>query len=70
MKHLAGSPYDRGMADSYYQRQRNPHYRTLTPGTKICWVEHYDLTPEQILEYNEGYDFNESILNFKDYGDR
>lgn len=61
-----GGPYDRGSADSYYQRNRRPHYFTgdtyksqeilLEPGTPA-----YD-------EYMQGYNDNEASQNFKDWG--
>lgn len=48
-----GSPYDRGAADSWYNRPRkpNPNY-----------------TPQQQAEYNQGYDDNEKSPDMrKDY---
>jgi hypothetical protein len=53
---------DRGGADSYYRRGRNPHIRVgpvdipLTEGT-----------PEW-RAYMAGYDENEKLQNFKDWG--
>ena len=48
-----GSPYDRGHADAYYGRARDPHkYPDGTyNGDKIT-----DLTPEELEAYNAGYD--------------
>ena len=62
-----GGPYDRGSADSYYRRGRNPHYyegRTLLSER----VEEKDMTEEEIAQYNHGYFQNEKERNFKDYG--
>jgi len=50
-----GSPEDRGAADRYYDRSRQPHYfeggsymsRRITPPK---------MTPEQIAAYNKAYD--------------
>ena len=56
--HRHGSPFDRGMADSYYGRPRKPHcYEENTyssPRVDAC-----DMTDEGIREYHEGYDENE-----------
>ena len=61
-----GSPYDRGAADSWYYRSRNPH-----------WIDHKnggnkfkqtDMTPKEIAEYHAGYDDNEEAGAHKDYG--
>lgn len=56
-----GSLFDRGSADSYYGRPRNPHYGGVggDSGPRVLVT---DL--EEIKEYNEGYDWNEQ------YGDR
>lgn len=50
-----GSPEDRGSADYYYHRNREPHYwpEGTGNGTK---VEKQDMTEEQIALYNKGYD--------------
>jgi hypothetical protein len=56
-----GSLYDRGAADSYYGRPRDPHW--YPNGTynepRVQAVDQLD-----IREYNEGYDYNER------YGDK
>jgi hypothetical protein len=57
--HRPGGPYDRGAADSYYRRSRNPHYYEGGTGTSKRITE---LTSDQIKEYNTGYDEND---NFK-----
>ena len=56
-----GSLYDRGSADSYYQRPRNPHWWTANSeyGEKIV-----KLTQEEIFEYHLGYTEN---TDFKEY---
>ena len=57
-----GSPYDRGSADSYYQRARSPHYypQGTYNGEPVT-----DLTPDQVAAYNAGYDENEAGGNHK-----
>lgn len=56
-----GGCFDRGSADSYYGRVRNPHYYIGATGTSER-VE--DLTTEELEAYNAGYDYNEQ------YGDK
>lgn len=60
-----GSPYDRGAADSYYRRPRNPHKwpEGTGRGKKVT-----DLTPDEVAEYNQGYDDNEALGDHKDWG--
>lgn len=57
-----GSLYDRGSADSYYRRPRDPHWypQGTYHGEKVT-----DLIEEEIAEYNAGYDEN---TEFKDWG--
>jgi len=62
-----GSPEDRGGADSYYRRPRSPHW--WPEGTqKGKMVERKDMTPEEIADYNRGFDDNEARGDFKDWG--
>ena len=61
-----GGAYDRGSADSYYQRGRNPHY--FVGATSFSQrIEEMDMTLEEIAAYHQGFDDNEKINNFKDY---
>ena len=64
-----GSPFDRGSADSYYGRPRDPHYwpEGTYNGTK---VEEKDMTPEQVEAYYAGYQYNEEFGGKKDWDDR
>jgi hypothetical protein len=57
-----GSLYDRGAADSYYQRPRNPHY--WTDGSNRTMITSDQLTKEEIFEYHLGYSENR---DFKEY---
>ena len=65
-----GSPYDCGSKDSYYRRGRNPHYyQHIYPDPKDRVPITHNLSYEQHKEYNKGYDDNEKLGDFKDYGD-
>jgi hypothetical protein len=59
-----GGPFDRGAADSYYGRLRNPHYYVGGTGTSD---EVTDLTAEEIEAYHAGYDYNEEFGDKKEY---
>ena len=62
-----GDPVDRGAADSYYRRSRNPHYyEGATAVTRR--IEEAEMTPDEIAAYHAGYDENEAEGDFKDYG--
>ena len=60
-----GSLFDRGGADSYYGRDRNPHWWPLGTGNGEMIVK---LNQKEIDEYNAGYDENEKHGHKKDYG--
>lgn len=67
MEKRHGSPYDRGSADSYYQRAARPHYFKGATYNSLEVLE-ADMTEEEIREYFLGYDENEKSGNFKDWG--
>ena len=50
-----GSPYDRGGADAYYGRQKDPHWYPLGSynGKRVSCLE---MNAAQIEAYNAGYD--------------
>lgn len=59
-----GGPYDRGAADAYYGRPRDPHYFVgATYGSQP--IPASDMSYEQLAEYNAGYD---STTDRKDWG--
>lgn len=58
-----GSPRDRGSADAYYGRSKDPHYWPLGTGNGKR-VEAKDMTDVELEAYHEGYD-NET--DRKDY---
>ena len=57
-----GGPYDRGSADSYYRRGRNPHYFI---GDTYKTPAITKLTEKELEAYNAGYDDNELEMNWK-----
>lgn len=61
-----GGAYDRGEADSYYRRRRNPHY-FVGHSFLSTEVTEKDMTPEEIAAYNQGYDDNEELGDYKQY---
>ncbi len=56
-----GNAFDRGSADSYYHRPRQPHYY---PNGTYNGEPVTALTPAEIEAYHAGYDYNE------EYGDK
>lgn len=58
---LHGGLFDRGSADSYYGRPRDPHWYPEGTGHGVKVT---DLNPIEIAAYNAGYDWNEQ------YGDK
>jgi hypothetical protein len=64
MRH--GGPYDRGSADSYYRRGFEPHYYRGGSYTSER-VEEQDMTADEIEAYRAGYQYNESLGDYKDW---
>jgi len=63
-----GSPYDRGAADSYYARSKNPHFYPNGTYNNPLVMKGF-MTSKEIEDYNKGYDDNERDGHFKDWGD-
>jgi hypothetical protein len=61
-----GGPYDRGMADSYYGRDYNPHYFTGASFNSPR-IELKDMSAEEIIAYTAGYRDNEANGDKKEY---
>ena len=61
-----GTPFDRGSADSYYDRPFNPHYNVWVDG-KCTTVLRVDMTNFEVNEYYEGYRSNEEQGHKKEY---
>ena len=64
MRGKHGCLYDRGSADSYYGRSRDPHYGGVggDSGNRVD-----QLTAEVVAEYQAGYTYNELYGEKKDY---
>ena len=61
-----GGAYDRGRADSYYARPRDPHYyRGRTNTSEKITVDR--MSADEIAAYNSGYNDQEADGNKKDY---
>jgi hypothetical protein len=58
-----GGAFDRGAADSYYSRPRDPHYYSGATSTSNRVIEPM-MTADQVKAYHAGYDHNER------YGDK
>ena len=60
-----GSLYDRGSADSYYGRPRDPHYGGVggESGPRVD----QGLSIDEVKEYYAGYEYNERFGDKKDY---
>ena len=59
-----GDPFDRGSADSYYNRPAHPH-RGGVGGNSGDRVD--TLTEQERAEYFAGYQYNEEFGDKKDY---
>jgi len=59
-----GGLFDRGSADSWYSRPRNPHWYPEGTGFGPRVT---NLSEQEIAEYNAGYDYNEQFGGKKDY---
>jgi hypothetical protein len=50
-----GSPYDRGDADAYYSREKDPHY--WPDGSYVgIRIEKKEMTAKELEAYHFGYD--------------
>ena len=60
-----GSLYDRGSADSYYGRPRDPHYGGVggLSGQRVD----QGLSIDEIKEYYAGYEYNERFGDRKEW---
>ena len=61
-----GGPFDRGSADSWYSREREPHYYVGETGMSTR-LEEVDMSEKEVADYNAGYDYNEQFGGKKDY---
>jgi len=63
-----GGAYDRGGADYFYGRERDPHYFTGGTSSPNCETRITDLTASEIKAYNDGFDDGERDGAQKDWG--
>ena len=61
-----GCPYDRGSADSWYSRPRNPHFYKGA-SMQSPRIGKSEMSPEEIDAYHAGYDDNEAAGGKKDW---
>ena len=61
-----GNAFDRGSADSWYSRPRNPHKGGS--GGKYGFTKITELTAAEVEAYHAGYDYNEQFGGKKDWG--
>jgi len=62
-----GGPFDRGAADSYYNRGYHPHYfKGDTYSSEMVTLG--EMTAEEITAYTAGYNYNERSGDKKDWG--
>ncbi len=61
-----GSAADRGSADSWYRRPKDPHYWPTGTGHGER-VEASEMTEGELDAYNNAYDENERQNNHKEY---
>jgi hypothetical protein len=59
-----GSPFDRGTADSYYHRPKDPHKNGVGGGTGPRVDQ---LSREEQFFYNMGYEWNEQFGDKKSW---
>jgi hypothetical protein len=59
-----GNAFDRGSADSWYGRPRDPHYYPNGTGNAPRVTE---LTADEMEAYHAGYDYNEQQGGKKDW---
>ena len=61
-----GGAFDRGSADSYYRRGRQPHMYEGATGTSRR-IEQSEMTPQEIQAYIAGYQWNEQFGDKKNW---
>ncbi len=62
-----GGPFDRGSADSYYNRARRPHCFEGATYSSREFTEGL-MTDAEVEAYHAGYDFNEEFGDKKNWG--
>ena len=61
-----GGPWDRGSADSWYSRPKEPHYYVGDTYSSELVVEE-SMTLQELEAYDAGYEYNERFGEKKNY---
>jgi len=61
-----GGPFDRGSADSWYHRPRNPHFY-IGDTSSSERINEAQMSPQEVQAYLAGYQWNEQFGGKKDY---
>jgi len=61
-----GSPFDRGLADSWYSRSQDPHFWPEGTGHGIR-IEADEMSLTQMAAYFRGYEYNEQFGGKKEW---
>jgi hypothetical protein len=61
-----GGAYDRGSADSWYNREYNPHY-FVGDSYQSPRIELAQMTAQEIVAYTAGYSDNEATGDHKEW---
>jgi hypothetical protein len=61
-----GGPFDRGSADSWYSRPKQPHYYTGATHSSVR-LEQVDMSDKEVADYMAGYEYNEQFGGKKEW---
>jgi len=61
-----GGPWDRGSADSYYERGFNPHY-FVGDSYNSPRISMEQMTAQEITAYTAGFNYNEELGDHKQW---
>jgi len=61
-----GGPFDRGSADSWYNRGVYPHYYLGATYDSVR-IEEVDMSEKEVADYMAGYEYNELYGDKKEY---
>ena len=61
-----GGPFDRGTADSWYNRPKAPHFYEGDTAASVK-IESSDMSAEEVNAYLSGYEWNEDFGGKKEW---
>ena len=61
-----GGPFDRGTADSWYGRPREPHY-FVGDTYQTTRLDQVDMSAKEVADYLAGYEYNEQCGGKKEW---